>query len=56
MGVAEEEIATNGLGRLRKKRLSKLAYQSRVKAVLNSAAAQKVAVNYAKRLRRLARK
>ena len=39
---------------LRKKRkpFSKFAYQSRVKSVLNSAAAQKVAVNYAKRLRK----
>ena len=51
-----EEIVTNGPGglALRKERkpFSKFAYQSRVKSVLNSAAAQKVAVNYAKRLRK----
>ena len=42
------------LADLRKERkpFSKFAYQSRVKSILISAAAQKVAINYAKRLRK----
>ena len=53
-GWLRKKLRRMDLADLRKKRkpLSKFAYQSRVKSVMNSVAAQTVAVNYAKRLRK----
>ena len=53
-GRLRKKLRRMDLADLRKKSkpLSKFAYQSRVKSVLNSVAAQKAAVNYAKRLRK----